>query len=83
MFEEKDYNFTECDFSGWLISLVRDCSNSRLTIYAPEQMGKILNLVSLDPHSEATAQAFEAIDEWVVIAFPRWSIVNIVPEHKD
>ena len=82
MFEEKDFNFTERQLSGWLISLVRDCSNSKLTIYAPEQMGTILNLVSLDPNSEATAQAFEAICEWVGTTFPRWNIVNIVPEHE-
>ena len=79
---KQNYNFTECDFSNWLISLVRNCSNSKLTIHAPEDMGMILNLVSLDPHSEATAQAFEAISKWVENNFPQWDIVNIVPEHK-
>jgi hypothetical protein len=77
---EQDYSFDE--ISNWVISLMRPKTNSRLKIYAPEEMALMLDLVSLDPNSEATSKAFDAISTWVSNNFPKWGIINIEQDYK-
>ena len=77
---EQDYSFDE--ISNWVISLMRPKTNSRLKVYAPDDMAMLLDLVSLDPNSEATSKAFDAISIWVSNNFPQWGIINIVPDYK-
>ena len=77
---EQDYSFDE--ISNWVISLMRPKTNSRLKVYAPDDMAMLLDLVSLDPNSEATSKAFDAISIWVSNNFPQWGIINIEQDYK-
>jgi hypothetical protein len=77
---EQDYSFDE--ISNWVISLMRPKTNSKLSVHAPYDMATLLDLVSLDPNSEATEKAFDAIALWVAHNFPQWGIINIVPDYK-
>jgi hypothetical protein len=77
-------NFDTIDSSGceWVISLVRPSTNSELSVYAPKDFGMIMQLVSIDPSSEVTTKAFDAIAQWAENNFPQWEIKNIVPDYK-
>ena len=77
---EQDYSFHE--ISNWAIALSRPKTNSRLKVYAPEKMALMLDLVTLDPNSDATSKAFDAIASWVENNFPQWVIQNIIPDYK-
>jgi len=77
---EQDYSFDE--ISNWVIFLMRPKTNSRLKVYAPDDMAMLLDLVSLDPNSEATSKAFDAISIWVSNNFPQWGIINIEQDYK-
>ena len=77
---EQDYSFDE--ISNWVISLMRPKTNSRLKVYAPDDMAMLLDLVSLTHNSEATSKAFDAISIWVSNNFPQWGIINIEHDYK-
>jgi len=65
----------------WILSLVRQSTESTLSIHAPEDMAMLLNLVTANPDSEATSKAFDAVSQWTTNNFPQWDIINIVPQH--
>ena len=76
---KEDFSYNE--LSNWVISLMRPKTNSRLKIYAPYDMASLLDLVSLNPNSEATGKAYDAISLWVANNFPQWGIINIEQDY--
>lgn len=77
---KEGYSYNE--LSNWVISLTRPKTNSRLRIYAPYDMAYLLDLVSINPNSDATSKAFDAISIWVSNNFPQWGIINIEQDYE-